>query len=343
LGKDKRTNWASFALLPVVAFFIWVILNGFLNIFLFSSDFFKNSENSWLVPSIQFSLFVLIVWGGISGARIKPFIPPKNGTEPEGTGEVWNFAVPPGYCALLTIMDMRIGNFFFVSEGPFWWLPHPFGTVKLFDLREFGVTISEKTVPTKDTVDVGIEIEIRAKITDPYKFIEQSGIFLPADKDGSFEKLAHSALRSYVQSKKVDELVDSVRGTELAEAIKREFSPGSKDWGVEIVNIFYRDLNLPQKILDAAARVPTEERSRRADKIKRENLVENAIAIATELGMTRKDAALMFQAEQGDMNVQQNRVVIDGIDDILKVVRENTPALVDAFTERLKGGRRIIT
>ena len=336
----KWSNWASFLLLPVTAFFLWAFINWIiLNPFVFSGSFFKDPQNMWLVPAIRLSLFVFVVWSGISGARVSAF----SQENPEGTGETWHFAVPTGYGAILTITNMRLGPLFSVVEGPFWWFPYPLGIAKLVDLREFGVTISEQTVPTEDTVDVGIEIEIRAQITDPYHFIGQEGIFRPGTEDGSYEKLAHSVLRAYVQGKKVNDLISSVRSEDLTNALMNGLEPSSEAWGIETRRIFYRDLNLPEVITQAAARVPTEERNRLADRIKRENLVENAIQIAIELGMTRKDAALMFQAEQGDMNVTQRRVVIDGVDDILKIVRENAPTLAEAFLERLRGGRRIIT
>ncbi len=171
----------------------------------------------------------------------------------------------------------RFGRFVGV-RGPGWIIILPFiETYRKVDMRVQTVDVPKQEVVTKDNVVLMVDAVIYLQVVDPAKAI------LNVDDYKTASRLyIQSAIRDLIGSMTLDEVIASIE--ELNQKLHEQLSDLAKEWGVKVVSVQIKDLDIPERIRKAMHEMMVAEkeklaRQQRAEAIKIEL---NAIKEATQ-------------------------------------------------------------
>ncbi len=150
------------------------------------------------------------------------------------------------------------------------------------DLRTVTLDVPTQDIITKDNVSVSVDAVVYFRVVDPVKAIVAVENYLYATS-----QIAQTTLRSVCGAAELDELLSEREklNLQLQEIIDRQTDP----WGIKVVAVELKRIDLPEELRKAMARQAEAERERRAKIIAAEaeyqaaqKLAEAAQILATQ-------------------------------------------------------------
>ena len=125
------------------------------------------------------------------------------------------------------------------------------------DLRTVTLDVPTQDIITKDNVSVSVDAVVYFRVVDPVRAIVEVENYLYATS-----QIAQTTLRSVCGSVELDELLSEREklNLKLQEIIDRQTDP----WGVKVVAVELKRIDLPEELRRAMARQAEAERERRA-------------------------------------------------------------------------------
>jgi regulator of protease activity HflC (stomatin/prohibitin superfamily) len=124
-------------------------------------------------------------------------------------------------------------------------------------LRTLALDVPSQDIITKDNVSVKVNAVVYLRVHDPEKAIIQVEDFLYASS-----LVSQTTLRSVLGQSELDELLShrDMINSKLKEIIDRETEP----WGIKVMNVELKNVDLPQELIRAMGRQAEAERDKRA-------------------------------------------------------------------------------
>jgi regulator of protease activity HflC (stomatin/prohibitin superfamily) len=125
------------------------------------------------------------------------------------------------------------------------------------DLRTVTLDVPSQDIITKDNVSVSVDAVVYFRVVDPVRAIVEV-----EDYQYATSQIAQTTLRSVCGSVELDELLSERErlNLQLQELIDRQTDP----WGVKVVAVELKKIDLPEELRRAMARQAEAERERRA-------------------------------------------------------------------------------
>ena len=151
------------------------------------------------------------------------------------------------------------------AKGPGLIFLVPFGLERMrkMDLRIVALDIAPQDTITKDNVSVRVNAVVYFRVVDPTKAVIEIEDYYFATS-----QLAQTTLRSVIGQSELDELL--AERERINEIVRRIIDEGTDAWGIEVVGVEIKDIDLPQEMKRAMAKQAEAERERRAKVISAE-------------------------------------------------------------------------
>ncbi len=175
---------------------------------------------------------------------------------------------------------MRFGKVARVG-GPGWCVMVPgIENATLVDLRTQTIDVPKQEVVTKDNIELKIDAVIYLRVDKDRQSVIDSIIEVEDYKD-AIRLYIISTIRDIIGSMELPEVIANTETME--QKLKAEATKISKGWGVEVVSVDMKDVDIPQTVLDAMH----EEKAAVQKKLAR---MESAQAHMAEIEAVRKAA-----------------------------------------------------
>jgi regulator of protease activity HflC (stomatin/prohibitin superfamily) len=191
--------------------------------------------------------------------------------------------------------------------NPGWHLVWPvIQTMQKIDVRVRAVDVPDQEAITKDNISVRINAVIYYKISDAAKAVIEVENFAYA-----VSQLAQTTMRNATGEVSLDELLSNRE--EISSRIQKIVDQASDPWGIKVINVELKDIQLPEEMKRTIAKQAEAEREKRAVIIKAEGEViaaENMAKAAETL--SRSNGALHLRTLQSinDLSSDQSNTVI---------------------------------
>jgi regulator of protease activity HflC (stomatin/prohibitin superfamily) len=199
-----------------------------------------------------------------------------------------------------------MGRFSAVTD-PGWRLVVPvFQTMRKVDLRLKAVDVPSQDAITKDNVSAKINAVIYYKVVDSAKTVlEVENVHY------AVLQLAQTTMRNIVGEVTLDELLSQRQV--ISDKIEKIVDAATMSWGVEVVTVELKDINLPPDMIRTIAKQAEAERERRAVIINAEGEVaaaENLAKAATILSASKGALHLRTLNSINDISSDQSNTVV---------------------------------
>ncbi len=171
------------------------------------------------------------------------------------------------------------------GPGVFFIIPVIDKMVKV-DLRTVTMDVPSQEVITKDNVPVRVNAVVYFRIVDPTKAITQVENYLLATS-----LLAQTTLRSVLGESELDELL--AEREKINAKLQRIIDEHTDAWGIKVVSVEVRDVELPETMKRAMARQAEAERERRAKIIAAQGELQAAEKLAKAAQIIGKEPAAL--------------------------------------------------
>ena len=154
------------------------------------------------------------------------------------------------------------------------------------DLRTVTLDVPPQDVITRDNVSVKVSAVLYFRVIDPNRAIREVQNYLFATS-----QLAQVTLRSVCGQAQLDELLAEREkmNTQIQEILDAETEP----WGIKVVLVEIRDIDLPQEMQRAMAKQAEAERERRAKVIHAEGEFQASEKLAEAAAIIAKEPSSM--------------------------------------------------
>jgi regulator of protease activity HflC (stomatin/prohibitin superfamily) len=181
----------------------------------------------------------------------------------------------------------RLGRLLPAPRGPgltliIW----PIDRVIRVSLRTIILDVPPQDIITRDNVSVKVNAVVYFRVFEPDKAVLEVENFLYATS-----QLSQTTLRSIVGAAELDDLLaerDKINRA-LQEIIDRQTDP----WGIKVISVEVKDVDLPAEMKRAMARQAEAERERRAKVINAEGEYQAAQRLADAAGIIREHPMAM--------------------------------------------------
>ena len=178
---------------------------------------------------------------------------------------------------------------------------------------------------TKDNVTVRVEAAVFFRVVDPVKAVVEI-----RDYQHGVLRIAQTTLRATLGQHDLDDLLANQAA--INELLKQIIDKGTEPWGINVVKVETKDVDLPDTMKRAMARQAEAERERRAKVIAAEGEYQAAERLSQAAGViSREHGALTLRTLQtlAEVATEHNSTLVFPIPmDVL-----------DALTDRLRDGR----
>ncbi len=171
------------------------------------------------------------------------------------------------------------------GPGVFFIIPIIDKMVKV-DLRTVTMDVPSQEVITKDNVPVRVNAVVYFRIVDPTKAITQVENYFLATS-----LLAQTTLRSVLGESELDELL--AEREKINAKLQRIIDEHTDAWGIKVVSVEVRDVELPETMKRAMARQAEAERERRAKIIAAQGELQAAEKLAKAAQIIGKEPAAL--------------------------------------------------
>jgi regulator of protease activity HflC (stomatin/prohibitin superfamily) len=154
-------------------------------------------------------------------------------------------------------LKFRFGKYVKTLQPGFRWIIPIVETIQVVDIRVITINIISQEVMTEDNVPCSIDGVVFFKINDPEKAVLEVEEYKFA-----ITQLAQAALRDVCGKVELDTILS--KREEMGKNIKEIVEKETKDWGIEIIDVKVKDIQLPENMRRMMANQAEAERSRRA-------------------------------------------------------------------------------
>jgi len=154
-------------------------------------------------------------------------------------------------------VKFRFGRFIRVLEPGFRWIIPVVETVQIVDIRVITTNIETQEIMTRDNVPSKINGVLFFEIKDA-----QKAVLEVADYSFAISQLAQASLRDVCGKVELDTILS--RRDEMGDNIREIVERETKDWGIAILDVKIKDIELPENMKRSMANQAEAERSRRA-------------------------------------------------------------------------------
>ncbi len=154
-------------------------------------------------------------------------------------------------------LKFRFGKYVKTLQPGFRWIIPLVETIQIVDIRVITINILSQEVMTEDNVPCSIDGVVFFKINDPEKAVLEVEEYKFA-----ITQLAQAALRDVCGKVELDTILS--RREEMGQNIKEIVVQETVEWGIEIIDVKIKDIQLPENMRRMMANQAEAERSRRA-------------------------------------------------------------------------------
>ncbi len=154
-------------------------------------------------------------------------------------------------------LKFRFGKYIKTLQPGFRWIIPIVETIQIVDIRVITINIISQEVMTEDNVPCSIDGVVFFKINDPEKAVLEVEEYRFA-----ITQLAQAALRDVCGKVELDTILS--KREEMGKNIKAIVELETKEWGIEIIDVKIKDIQLPENMKRMMANQAEAERSRRA-------------------------------------------------------------------------------
>ena len=154
-------------------------------------------------------------------------------------------------------LKFRFGKYIKTLQPGFRWIIPIVETIQIVDIRVITINIISQEVMTEDNVPCSIDGVVFFKIDDPEKAVLEV-----EEYNFAITQLAQAALRDVCGKVELDTILS--KREEMGKNIKAIVEHETKDWGIEIIDVKIKDIQLPENMKRMMAGQAEAERSRRA-------------------------------------------------------------------------------
>ena len=194
------------------------------------------------------------------------------------------------------------------------------------DLRVVTLTIPPQEVITRDNVPARVNAVVLFRVVDPVRSVMTVENFAVATS-----QIAQTTLRSVVGRAELDTLL--AHRPDLNEDLAKSIAAQTEPWGVEVVVVEIKDVEIPEMMQRAMAREAEAERERRAKVISARGELQASVELrdaAKTLSESPASLQLRYLQTLLELGADQNSTVVfpipmDIITPFLESVRRPTP------------------
>jgi regulator of protease activity HflC (stomatin/prohibitin superfamily) len=195
------------------------------------------------------------------------------------------------------------------------------------DLRVVTLTIPPQEVITRDNVPARVNAVVLFRVTDP-----ERSVMAVENHAVATSQIAQTSLRSVVGRADLDTLL--AHRTDLNDDLAASIAAQTEPWGVEVVVVEIKDVEIPEAMQRAMAREAEAERERRAKVISARGELEASAQLRdASMTLSESPASLQLRYLQTllELGADQNSTVvfpipIDIISPFLDALRHQPPA-----------------
>ncbi len=154
-------------------------------------------------------------------------------------------------------LKFRFGKYINTLQPGLRWIIPFVETIQKVDIRVITIKIISQEVMTEDNVPCSIDGVVFFQITDPEKAVLEVEEFSFA-----ITQLSQAALRDVCGKVELDTILS--KREEMGKNIKTIVEGETKRWGIEIIDVKIKDIQLPENMRRMMANQAEAERSRRA-------------------------------------------------------------------------------
>ena len=154
-------------------------------------------------------------------------------------------------------LKFRFGKYIKTLQPGFRWVIPVIETIQVVDIRVITINIISQEVMTEDNVPCSIDGVVFFKINNPEKAVLEVEEYRFA-----ITQLAQAALRDVCGKVELDTILS--KREEMGKNIKTIVEVETKEWGIEIIDVKIKDIQLPENMRRMMANQAEAERSRRA-------------------------------------------------------------------------------
>ena len=154
-------------------------------------------------------------------------------------------------------LKFRFGKYIKTLQPGFRWIIPIFDTLQIVDIRVITINIVSQEVMTEDNVPCSIDGVVFFKIIDP-----EMAVLEVEEYNFAITQLSLAALRDVCGKVELDTILS--KREEMGKNIKSIVEIETKEWGIEIIDVKIKDIQLPENMKRMMANQAEAERSRRA-------------------------------------------------------------------------------
>ncbi|MFP2995103.1 slipin family protein [Spongiivirga sp. MCCC 1A20706] len=154
-------------------------------------------------------------------------------------------------------LKFRFGKYIKTLKPGFRWIIPIVETVQIVDVRVITINVVSQEVMTEDNVPCSIDGVVFFKINDP-----ERAVLEVEEYKFAITQLAQAALRDVCGKVELDTILS--KREEMGKNIKSIVVQETQEWGIEIIDVKIKDIQLPENMRRMMANQAEAERSRRA-------------------------------------------------------------------------------
>ncbi|WP_189360571.1 slipin family protein [Algibacter mikhailovii] len=154
-------------------------------------------------------------------------------------------------------LKFRFGKYIKTLKPGFRWIIPIIETIQKVDIRVITINIVSQEVMTEDNVPCSIDGVVFFKIESPEKAVLEV-----EEYNFAITQLSQAALRDVCGKVELDTILS--KREEMGKNIKSIVEIATKEWGIEIIDVKIKDIQLPENMKRMMANQAEAERSRRA-------------------------------------------------------------------------------
>jgi regulator of protease activity HflC (stomatin/prohibitin superfamily) len=154
-------------------------------------------------------------------------------------------------------LKFRFGKYVKTLQPGFRWIIPFVETIQVVDIRVITIKIISQEVMTEDNVPCSIDGVVFFKIKDPEKAVLEV-----EEYSFAITQLSQAALRDVCGKVELDTILS--KREEMGKNIKTIVEGETHQWGIEIIDVKIKDIQLPENMRRMMANQAEAERSRRA-------------------------------------------------------------------------------
>lgn len=206
---------------------------------------------------------------------------------------------------------LTLGKYSGTRDPGLTWIFVLFGIQKMFkvDVRVKAVDVPDQEAITKDNISVKINAVIYYKVADAAKAVIEVENY-----NYAVSQLAQTTMRNASGEVNLDQLLSE--RDEISGRIQKVVDEASDPWGIKVMNVELKDVQLPEEMKRVIAKQAEAEREKRAVIIKAEGEVAAAENMAEAARvLTASDGALHLRTLQSinDVSSDQSNTIIFAI------------------------------